>query len=115
MNDVFPMTTASDYAIIKSSGSQFKAVAGETLRLDKIVGELGSEVTFPNVLPFASGAWVEVGKPFVAGAKVVGQIVRHGKGKKIRVYHYKKKKGYQRTVGHRSNYTWVKVTSVSRG
>lgn len=109
------MTTVTEYAIIKASGSQFKAVAGETLRVDKIIGELGTEVTFPNVLLFASGDAVEVGKPFVPGAKVVAQIVRHGKGKKIRMYHFKKKKGYQRTVGHRSNYTWVKVTSVSRG
>jgi len=115
MNNVLPMTTVSEYAIIKASGSQFKAVAGETLRVDKIEGDLGSEVTFPNVLLFASGEKVEVGKPFVAGAKVVGQIVKHGKGKKIRMYRFKKKKGYQRTVVHRSNYTYVKVTSVSRG
>ncbi len=115
MNNAFPMTTDTEYAIIKASGSQFKAVAGATLRVDRLAGEPGAEVTFPNVLLFASGEKVEVGKPFVAGAKVVGQIVRHGRGKKLRVYHYKKKKGYQRTVGHRSNYSWVKVTSVSRG
>jgi large subunit ribosomal protein L21 len=109
------MTTATDYAIIKTSGSQFKAVAGETLRVDMLVGELGSEVTFSNVLLLATGEKVEVGKPYVAGAKVVGQIVRHGKGKKIRMYRFKKKKGYQRTVGHRSNYTYVKVTGISKG
>jgi large subunit ribosomal protein L21 len=109
------MTNASEYAIVKTSGSQFKAVAGETLRVDQVAGEPGSEVTFPNVLLLASGEKVEVGKPFVAGAKVVGQIVRHGKGKKIRMYRFKKKKGYQRTVGHRSKYSYVKVTSISRG
>lgn len=109
------MTTVSEYAIVKTSGSQFKATPGATLRVDNLSGEPGTEVTFPNVLLFASGEKVEVGKPYVAGAKVVGQILRHGKGRKIRMYRFKKKKGYQRTVGHRSNYTYVKVTSISRG
>ena len=109
------MSQSSEYAIIKAAGGQVKAVVGDVLRLDKLIGDPGAEVTFPHVLLLAAGADVEVGKPDVAGAKVIGQIVRHAQGKKLRIYRYKKKKGYQRTLGHRSDYTFVRVTGISRG
>ncbi|MEK7765766.1 MAG: 50S ribosomal protein L21, partial [bacterium] len=68
-----------------------------------------------DVLLLAADGKIEIGKPVVAGAKVTAEIVRHARGKKIRVYKYKKKKGYQRTVGHRSEFTFVKVKSIARG
>ena len=85
---------------------------GDTLRVNRLTGEPGAEVVFPDVLLLASGADVAVGSPNVSGARVVGEIVRHARGKKVRVYKFKRKKGYQRTVGHRSNYTFVKIKTI---
>ena len=104
----------STYAVIKTSGTQMKIVEGETVRLNRLSGEPGAEVVLPDVLLVATDGAIEVGKPTVAGAKVVAEILKHARGKKIRVYKYKKKKGYQRTVGHRSEYTFVKVTGIAR-
>ncbi len=105
----------STYAVIKTSGTQMKIVEGETVRLNRLSGEPGAEVVLPDVLLVATDGAIEVGKPTVAGAKVVAEILKHARGKKIRVYKYKKKKGYQRTVGHRSEFTFVKVKSIARG
>ncbi len=102
-------------AIIKACGSQVKVVEGETLRLEKLVGEPGTEVIFPNVLLLARGDTVEVGNPHVSGARVVAEIVKHARGKKLRIYRFKRKKGYQRTLGHRQNYTFVKIKSIVAG
>lgn len=103
------------YAVISACGSQVKVTEGGTLRLEKLEGEPGSEVVFPKVLLLSDGGKVEVGSPYVAGARVVAQIVRHMKGTKIRIYRFKRKKGYQRTLGHRQNHTMVLVKSITRG
>jgi large subunit ribosomal protein L21 len=103
------------YAVISACGSQVKVTEGETLRLEKLAGEPGSEVVFPKVLLLSEGGKIEVGSPYVAGVKVVAQIVRHLKAKKIRIYRFKRKKGYQRTLGHRQNHTMVLVKSITRG
>jgi large subunit ribosomal protein L21 len=107
--------SAEGYAIIAASGTQFRVAAGETHRVDLIASEPGAEVTFPNVLLLSHGGEVKVGRPYVAGVKVTGTVVRHARGKKIRIYRYKRKKGYQRTVGHRSEYTFVKITNIVQG
>ena len=103
------------YAIIAASGTQIRVVAGETHRVDRIESPTGTEVTFPNVLLLSTGGEVKIGRPHVAGAKVTGEIVRHARGKKIRIYRYKRKKGYQRTVGHRSEFTFVKIKDIVQG
>ena len=109
------MSTTTDYAIIAASGTQIKVSAGETHRLDLIHSEPGAEVTFPKVLLLSADGAVKVGQPYVAGAKVTGEVVRHARGKKIRIYRYKRKKGYQRTVGHRSEFTFVKIKDIVKG
>jgi large subunit ribosomal protein L21 len=103
------------YAVISACGSQVKVTEGETLRLEKLAGEPGAEVVFPKVLLLSVDGQVQVGAPYVAGARVVTEIVRHMKAKKIRIYRFKRKKGYQRTVGHRQNLTVVRVKSITKG
>ncbi len=105
----------SNYAIVKTSGTQLRVSEGDAVRLDKLAGEPGSEVVLGEVLLLSSEGAVEVGKPLVDGARVVGEIVTHGRGKKLRIYRYKRKKGYQRTVGHRQDFTLVRIKSVGRG
>jgi len=103
------------YAIIKASGTQWRVSEGDTLRLDRVSGEPGAEIVFPNVMLLSNAGSVEIGKPFVSGARVVGEIVRHMRAKKIRVFQFKRKKGYQRTIGHRSNQTVVRIKSIVAG
>jgi large subunit ribosomal protein L21 len=102
------------YAVIKACGGQVRVVEGETLRLEKLAGEPGAEIVFPNVLLLSSDGKIEVGAPCVIGAKVVAEIVKHGRGKKLRVSRFKRKKGWQRTLGHRQSFTMIKVKSIVR-
>jgi large subunit ribosomal protein L21 len=106
------MNDATEYAVIKDGGNQIKVAAGDSVRLETHPGEPGTEVVFANVMLLATGGTVSVGRPFVAGASVKAEIVKHGKGKKIRSYRYKRKKGYQRTVGHRQNFTLVRIKEL---
>ena len=110
------MTTeaATEYAVIKAGGSQVKVAPGEIHMIEKTAGDAGAEIVFPNVLLLSKGGSVEVGRPLVAGAVVKATVLGHGRGKKLRVYRFKKKKGYQRTVGHRQSYTRIKITEIAK-
>jgi large subunit ribosomal protein L21 len=109
------MSEQKAYAIIKAGGGQVRVCEGETLRVARAAGEPGVEVVFPSVLLLARDGNVSIGHPFVDGARVVTEIVGHGRGKKIRIYTFKSKKGYQRTKGHRQDFTTVKVKAIVGG
>ena len=100
------------YAIIEACGKQYKVAEGDIIFFEKLDAEEGKKVTFDNVILLSDDGKVEVGNPYVKGAKVEGKVVSHGKAKKILVYKYKAKKNYRRTQGHRQPYTKVEITSV---
>ena len=100
------------YAIFKAAGQQFRAGEGDTVRVPKLNGEPGAKVTFDEVLLSADGDNVKAGQPTVKGAKVVGEIVRHGKGEKISVFKFKRRKTYRRKTGHGQQYTEIKIKRV---
>lgn len=100
------------YAIIEACGRQYKVAEGDVVFFEKLDTEEGKKVTFSDVVLVADGETVEVGSPFVKGAKVEGKVVAHGKGKKIVVFKYKPKKNYRRKQGHRQPYTKVEITAV---
>ena len=100
------------YAIIEACGRQYKVAEGDVVFFEKLDTEEGKKVTFSDVVLVADGDKVEVGSPFVKGAKVEGKVVAHGKGKKIVVFKYKPKKNYRRKQGHRQPYTKVEITAV---
>ena len=102
----------SMYAVVMSGGKQYKVEEGETLRVEKIAGEVGSPVTFDRVLMISDGADVNIGQPVVADATVEGHIVEQGKSKKIIVFKYKRRKRYRRTQGHRQLFTTIKIDSI---
>jgi large subunit ribosomal protein L21 len=104
-----------EYAVIKAGGSQVRVAPGETHVLEKTAGEPGAEIVFPNVLLLAKGGAIEVGAPYVAGASVKAQVLGHGRGRKIRLYRFKKKKGRQRTLGHRQSFTRIRITEIAKG
>jgi large subunit ribosomal protein L21 len=101
------------YAIIEACGKQYKVTEGDVVFFEKLDAEEGKKVKFDNiVLVSDENGKVEIGSPFVKGAKVEGKVVSHGKAKKILVYKYKAKKNYRRTQGHRQPYTKVEITAV---
>ena len=101
------------YAIIEACGKQYKVAEGDVVFFEKLDAEEGKKVKFDNVvLVSGNDGKIEVGSPYVKGAKVEGKVVSHGKAKKILVYKYKTKKNYRRTQGHRQPYTKVEITAV---
>ncbi len=100
------------YAVIATGGKQYKVKEGETLKVEKLSGEVGEEVSFDNVLMFSDGENVKVGQPAIENAAVRGHIIEQAKAKKILVFKYKRRKRYRKTQGHRQQYTAVKIDSI---
>jgi len=101
------------YAIVKAGGKQYRVQTGDVVRLESLDAELGSTVTLGEVLLLAGeGDGVKLGSPLVANASVVGTVVEQGRGAKIRVFKYKKRKHYRRTKGHRQSYTAIRIDKV---
>lgn len=100
------------YAIVDTGGKQYKIREGEILRIEKIPGEIGSQVSFDRILMFSDGENVRIGRPLLDGVAVKGHIVEQGKAKKIIVFKYKRRKRYRRKLGHRQLYTAVKIDSI---
>lgn len=103
------------YAIFKAGGQQFRAEQGRTLRIPVMEAELGSKVTFDEVLLTSDGKKVVAGQPTVKGAKVEAEVVGHGKDEKIYVFRFKRRKNYRRKTGHRQQFTEIKVTGLKGG
>jgi large subunit ribosomal protein L21 len=100
------------YAVIRTGGKQYRVAEGDVLRVEKLTGDVGNEVTFGEVLLVGGSDSPKVGRPTVAGAKVVGKIT--AQKKHPRVLHFRKEKeGWTRRRGHRQPYTEVKVTSIN--
>ena len=101
------------YAIIEACGKQYKVAQGDVVFFEKLDEKKKKKVKFDNVILVSEdNGKIEVGNPYVKGAKVEGKVVSHGKAKKILVYKYKAKKNYRRTQGHRQPYTKVEITSI---
>lgn len=103
------------HAIIETGGKQFRVAANDTIRVPSLGGDPGDTVTFDRVLYANDGSGVHVGSPAVEGATVTAEIVKHGRGRKITVYKYKKRKRYSRKQGHRQGFTELRVTGLALG
>src|SRR5579863_2575752 len=99
------------YAVIRAGGKQYRVAPGDVIRVESLGTGTDGQVEFPEVLA-VSAAEGQVGKP-QAEARVVGQIVEQGRGVKILVFHYKRKKQYKKLRGHRQNYTAVRITEIA--
>lgn len=100
------------YAVIKTGGKQYQVKEGDILKIEKLNVEEGSTVDFDEVLLVSNESGVKVGSPFVEGAKVSGEVLEHGKNRKIVVFKYKAKKGYSKKQGHRQPFTRVRINSI---
>lgn len=103
------------YAIFVSGGQQFRAEPGRTIQVPLLEAEPGATVTFDRVLLTSDGKKVQAGQPMVRGAKVTAEVVRHGKGPKIKIYRFARRAGYRRHAGHRQPFTEVKIADVTIG
>lgn len=100
------------YAIIESGGKQRRVSPGALVTLERIEGEAGKQVELSKVLLVADGDQVTIGTPYVQGAAVVSEIVRQGRGPKITVFKFKRRKRYRRTQGHRQEQTTLRVKEI---
>jgi large subunit ribosomal protein L21 len=101
------------YAIIRTGGKQYQVAAGDTLRVEKLQGEVGETVELSDVLLVADGDDVKVGQPVVEGARVVAKIAEQGKAKKVLVFKKKKRKGYRVRNGHRQLFTALSIEEIT--
>jgi large subunit ribosomal protein L21 len=94
------------HAIIETGGKQYRVAPGDVLRVEKLAGDVGSEIELPAKAAFTDGG------ELVSGGKVTATIVANGRGPKIIVFKFKRKKQYKKTIGHRQSYTQVKVGDI---
>jgi large subunit ribosomal protein L21 len=100
------------YAVIATGGKQYRVEKGQVLRIEKIEAEPGASVTFDQVLLVGEGESVKVGTPQLSGAKVVGTVERHGKGAKVAIVKFRRRKHYLRQKNHRQPFTEVKISEI---
>src|ERR1700719_1548898 len=99
------------YAVIRAGGKQYRVAPGDVIRVEKFATGTDGRVEFPEILAVSSGEG-QIGKP-ESGARVVGEVVEEGRGAKILVFHYKRKKQYKKLRGHRQGYTAVRITEIA--
>ena len=101
------------YAIIKTGAKQHKVSEGDILSVEKLPGDKGTEVVFDEVLMVSDDHDVKIGKPFVEGAKVTGEVVAQTKGPKLIIGKMKRRKGFRKKTGHRQALTSMKIKKIS--
>lgn len=103
------------YAIIETGGKQYKAACGQTIRVEKLSAEIEETVKFETVLLIDDGEKVQVGQPYVEKACVEAVVTEHGRGEKIRILKFKRRKNHMKRQGHRQDYTTILVKDVRMG
>ncbi len=103
------------YAIIRTGGKQYRVASGEQVRVELLAAEIGTPVSFEEVLMVGKGDTVQVGSPLVSGATVKATVVSHGRGEKIKIFKLRRRKHYQKTQGHRQSYTEVRIEDIVAG
>lgn len=100
------------YAVIKTGGKQYRVAEGQTLNIETLPLEVGAKVDFDQVLLVANGDDIKAGTPVVDGAKVTAEVVLHGRGKKVNILKFRRRKHHMKRMGHRQNFTKVKIESI---
>jgi large subunit ribosomal protein L21 len=102
------------YAVIATGGKQYRVKEGDVLRIEKMPGSVGESLAFDNILLLSDGNELTIGEPTVPNASVNARIVEQGKGKKVLVFKYKRRKRYRRKQGHRQPFTAVQIDSINQ-
>jgi large subunit ribosomal protein L21 len=101
------------YAVIITGGKQYKVSEGDTLKVEKLDVEAGKSIDFNDVLMIGNDDDVTIGTPLIAKAKVKATIVSHGRGKKIKIIKFKRRKHHMKRMGHRQSYTEIEITGIA--
>ena len=101
------------YAVFQSGGKQHRVTEGQIVRLEKLEAATGDVVEFDQVLMVSDGSDVKIGAPFVSGGKVKAEIVNHGRGDKVTIIKFRRRKHHMKRQGHRQWFTEVKITGIS--
>lgn len=100
------------YAVIESGGKQYRVSEGQSIKLEKLTAEPGEHINFDKVLMVANGEQINVGAPYVTGGQVSAEVLSQGRGKKVRIIKFRRRKHYRRQAGHRQYFTEVKITAI---
>jgi len=100
------------YAVIETGGQQFRVQEGDLVKIEKIEGGIGEQVELDKVLLIRSEQDVKVGRPYVEGDKVIGEIIDQNRDKKVVVFKFKRRRAYQKKRGHRQHFTAVKIARI---
>jgi large subunit ribosomal protein L21 len=101
------------YAVIKTGGKQYRVAPGEKIKIEQIPADVGAQIVLDQVLMVSDGDALKVGNPLVSGAKVSATVIAHGRGTKIKIFKLRRRKHYQKTQGHRQNYTEIRVDAIA--
>jgi len=101
------------YAVFATGGKQYRAATGDILKIEKLNAEKGATVELDQVLMVGEGEDVKVGSPYLKGGKVTATVVEHGRGKKIRILKFKRRKHHMKRMGHRQDFTRIEITGIA--
>ena len=101
------------YAVVKTGGKEYRVSEGDLIRVEKLDGKVGDQVTLKDILMVSQGDQVELGNPLLNHVVITAEIVQEIKGKKVLTYKMKKRKNYRRFKGHRQTYAYLKVKDIS--
>lgn len=101
------------YAVIKTGGKQYRVQAGDVIKIAQMSADVGEEISFSEVMMLAEGDNITCGAPLVQNALVKAQVMEHGRHKKIKIIKFRRRKHHMKRMGHRQDYTQVKITNIS--
>ena len=101
------------FAVIKTGGKQYRVASGDQLKVEKLAGEIGSEIVLDQVLAVGQGAELALGSPLVAGASVRATVVSHGRHDKVAIFKMRRRKHYKKSQGHRQSYTEIRIDAIT--
>ena len=101
------------YAVVKTGGKQYRVTQDEYLKVEKLEGNEGDTIELDQVLMIADGDKLKIGSPMLDGGKVTATILSHGRGKKVEIMKFRRRKHHQKRTGHRQSYTEIKVTGIN--
>ena len=104
---------STEQAIVRTGGKQYRVEPGQLLRVEKLEADIGATVELSEVLLVGKGDAAKIGTPFVAGAKVKGTVTAHGRGPKLIIYKFKRRKNQRKRAGHRQPFTEIKIDEIT--
>lgn len=101
------------YAVILTGGKQYRVSQGQRIKVEKLDAAAGDTVNLDKVLMLANGEDVKIGAPYIKGGQVTATVASHGRGDKVRIVKFRRRKHYRKSQGHRQDYTELEITAIS--